>query len=82
VKRPGTLIIGTFGSTCGGCGRGADPYEPTHHTIRCYGPDNGAEGCGAVWSKVTSNYSDSAGLHDRIRKMRPDLEYEPLGGAW
>lgn len=35
-------------------------------------------GCGAVFTQLSSHYSDFDHLYDRIREMRPDLEW--IGG--
>ena len=54
----------------GACHRNADPNEKAHDMERMKG-----EGCGAVFTAVSSNYTDFAGLYDRIREMRPDLPF-------
>jgi hypothetical protein len=68
-----TLFIDTSSSSCGACGRGADPYELRHDTILSYGGT--AEGCHAEWRYLSSNYTNVEGLHDAIQEMRPDLEW-------
>jgi hypothetical protein len=63
------LTVGTCDSHCGACGKTCLPWEPAH-TSRC-GYDQ-HEGCGAVYTHVTTNYV-AAGLAERILEMRPDL---------
>src|SRR5438270_7773339 len=64
------VIIGTWSSKCGGCGKDTDPYAETHEHVIGFGP--GGPGCGITWRFVTTDYPH---LHERVREMRPDLEY-------
>jgi hypothetical protein len=70
------LIVDPYRSKCGECNRGADPYAESHEYILEYSDDNGKAGCGAVWTHISSNYADLEGLHESVRKMRPDLEWK------
>jgi hypothetical protein len=67
-----TLYIDTWHSTCGACGKNADPAEDSHLNISMRG-----EGCGAVYVAVSSNYY---GLD--LSEFHPELpHYElPLPG--
>lgn len=62
------LYVNLHSSRCGACNQNADPDE-TFHDNR----DMRGEGCGRMFTHVSSDYSDFPGLHDRIRAMRPDL---------
>lgn len=74
----GILVINRSSSTCGDCGRGADPNEKSHKTIIEYSPDTGSKGCGAKWTKVSSDYSGKDNKR-RTMEMRPDLEWVDWG---
>lgn len=78
----GLLLIGTWSSSCGGCGKHCDPYEKSHETILPgYSKDGPKEGCHMVYTHVVSTYGPY--LEDRVKEMRPDLEYytgEDLNG--
>jgi hypothetical protein len=75
-----TLYIDKSDSTCGACGKGADPYEESHITLVGWHAINGqTKGCGAVYDAVSSHYSFLGGLEERIEEMRPDLPW--LGGS-
>lgn len=73
-QRKETLIIDTWNSSCGNCGKGANPEEASHDTVLGYGVKN-EKGCGVKWKYVSSNYSGMGkAFYENIRKMRPDLE--------
>lgn len=65
-----TLYINPSSSRCGKCNRNADPKETHHEMLGMVGT-----GCGAEFTSVSSDYSDFEGLYDRVRAMRPDLEF-------
>jgi hypothetical protein len=71
------LIVGTFSSRCGACGRGAFPSDETHDRLAGYGCAGEATDCGVRWRFVTTDY---AGPHmeEATRNLRPDLEWRPL----
>ena len=75
MKRPHTLVVNLNDSRCGACGQSADPSELTHATRLGYQP---GAGCGERYVFVTTDYSDTGGLYDRVRAMRPDLTAEFL----
>jgi hypothetical protein len=50
------LVVNRSDSRCGACGEGANPNERTHSRILNWG-DKGP-GCGAVWTHVTSDYTN------------------------
>ena len=62
-----TLFINISDSRCGNCGKDADPYAEAHDRKLGWNP---GEGCGAVFTHLSSDY---VGFEDRVRKMRPDL---------
>lgn len=78
------LYIDTTSSTCGACNLEADPYEKAHTSRLGWTAANSPSdsplrmGCGAVFTQLSSHYSDFDHLYDRIREMRPDLEW--IGG--
>lgn len=73
-KRPKTLIINTWSSECGDCGKGAVIEEKTHDTVIGYDVEEGEKGCGVRWEFVDSDYFD-LDMEKRCKKMRPDLEW-------
>lgn len=77
IGYPETLIINTWSSQCGSCGKGCSPDDETHERILGYGVPDGTKGCGVRWTKVASEYV-GAGMEERIRDMRPDLEFVDL----
>lgn len=76
-----TLYIDKSDSYCGGCNKGADPYEESHITLMGWAAVNdNMKGCGAVYDSVSSHYTNLTegsgfGLGDRIKEMRPDLPW-------
>ena len=66
-----TLYINTSYSVCGACRLESLPRGRTHTDVAGY--DGRAEGCGAEWHFVSSDYIGPDYLFDSIRKMRPDL---------
>ena len=71
-----TLFIDKSDSTCGACGKGADPYEESHITLMgCSAVNDNMKGCGAEFTNVSSHYNFLGGLEDRIEEMRPDLPF-------
>lgn len=73
ADNPATLIIGRSDSHCGVCNRDADPHERAHTRRLGYTP---GEGCGAVWTHVTSAYVGDD-IEAAIKAMRPDLIFIP-----
>jgi hypothetical protein len=73
----GLLVVNLTSSVCGECGKGCDPREKSHQTVLGYGVKPGTKGCGAAWDRVTSHYV-GPDIERAIRKMRPDLEWEPV----
>lgn len=65
-----TLYINLSDSRCGACNRSALPMDKRHETPCGYDQH---DGCGALFTAVSTDYFGVAGLHDRIREMRPDL---------
>lgn len=63
-----TLIINRSDSQCSNCGKGANPNAKHHTEVLGYGP--ASEGCGQLFTHVTSNYY---GMRDVCEVMRPDL---------
>ena len=74
---PETLYINRSDSLCGTCGLGADPSEQGHKTLLGYGVQRDSGGCGAVWTKV-STQAYGSGIEEAAQTMRPDLEWVPL----
>lgn len=71
-----TLYINKSESRCGGCDKGADPYEESHITLLGWHAINDKmKGCGAEYTDVSSDYFGFPGLDEEIQKMRPDLPY-------
>lgn len=71
-----TLYINKSESRCGGCGKGADPYEESHITLVGWAAVNDKmKGCGADYTDVSSDYRYFPGLAEAIQAMRPDLPY-------
>lgn len=71
-----TLFIDKSDSTCGACGKGADPYEESHITLMgWYAVNDNIKGCGAKFDSVSTHYNNLGGLEDRIEEMRPDLPF-------
>lgn len=64
-----TLIVGTWSSKCGNCGRGCDPSEKSHETLLGHGVEPGERGCGVIFEYISSEYT---GLD--LTGCRPDLE--------
>jgi hypothetical protein len=71
------LFIDPTRSTCGSCGRGADPRETHHDTIIEYSIDSGSEGCHAEFKYVATNYTGGM-IEDATKRMRPDLPFLTL----
>lgn len=69
-----TLIVDMFQSECGNCGKGAVPGATIHDEALGYG-DPG-EPCFAEFKYISTHYI-GLGLEERLRKMRPDLEFIP-----
>lgn len=69
-----TLIIGSWSSRCGSCGKDADPHHLTHDVILGYGSQNGQPGCMVRWDSVTSEYDNPNNIA-AVKAMRPDLRY-------
>jgi hypothetical protein len=78
MSRERALVINTWSSTCGACGKPADPHEKYHDTLLGYGPDNGEPGCGVKWEFVDTDYV-GGGVAEAAKGMRPDLK--PLPGG-
>jgi len=55
--REKTIIINRFDSKCGKCGKSATIEDGYHKTVYGYGPENGTDGCGAVWEYIDSDYT-------------------------
>ncbi len=71
-----TLYINRSESRCGGCDKGADPYEESHITLMGWAAINdNMKGCGAVYTSVSSDYNDITDLYGGIKAMRPDLPF-------
>lgn len=69
-----TLAINPSNSECCNCGKGADWRSKTHDWVYGYFEGSGTiSGCGIEWTHLTSHYTNFDGLHDTIKKMRPDL---------
>lgn len=69
-KKRGVLVINLSGSECADCGKNADPDSKIH--ILPKGWINEGTGCGVKFKYVTSYYG---GMAQRIREMRPDLQW-------
>lgn len=79
---PKTLVVDRWSSSCGDCGKAANPASKTHDILLGWGPTNGDPGCGVEWENVTSNYVGMA-MEEAIRNLRPDLNYiGPLDKDW
>lgn len=71
------LLIDTWSSTCGYCGRGADPEDKKHSEVLSMSEaERSSPGCGIVWEFVSSNYVGST-VDNWCKEMRPDLTYIP-----
>jgi len=70
-----TLIVGSFSSKCGACGKGADPNETHHNTVLGYGPKQ--DGCGALFTELDCSYI-GAGIQEATKRLRPDLPFVGL----
>lgn len=71
-----TLYINKSESRCGGCNRGADPYEESHITLLGWAAVNDKmKGCGAEFTDLSTDYVNFPGLLEAIRDMRPDLPF-------
>ena len=68
-----TIIIDVSRSFCNNCGKGAFPNADTHDVTD--GWSGNQEGCGVRYKYSASNYVGVNGLEDRIKQMRPDLEW-------
>jgi hypothetical protein len=68
------LIINPNESKCGYCGEGCDYTEKSHKTLLGYTAPRGARGCGAVYTRVGSDYVGQLG---EVGPYRPDLQYVP-----
>lgn len=66
------LIVGSWYSRCGACGKNADPYEKSHDMTRMEG-----DGCGAVFTHVQDEHIGIPGSDERMQQMRPDLTLIP-----
>lgn len=69
---PTVLLVDKFTSTCGDCGRRADPTEQTHEFDK---------GCGRKFTHIGSRYLITRDFEDRLRKMRPDLIFTKRGAS-
>lgn len=67
------LSIGSWNSTCGGCGFEALPEDKAHTTPAGYSKH---PGCGAVFTHVRAVYP---GSEERVKEMRPDLIFLDMG---
>ena len=67
MTAPETLIVGSWSSHCGNCGKAANPQSETHDVVLGYGPENGTPGCGVRWTQVESEYGQD------LSQFRPDL---------
>lgn len=77
ADRSTTLIINRSDSKCGNCNRGADPHDEAH--VKCLGYAPQPEGCGVVWTHVTTDYTGDD-IAERAQAMRPDLIFvDPMG---
>lgn len=73
-----TLIINTWYSKCGSCGKDADPHQRIHAVVLGYGSQNGQPGCMVEWDSITSDYDDPA-IIEAAKAMRPDLPFIERG---
>jgi hypothetical protein len=83
VSQDGLLIVGSWSSTCGGCGKPCDPYEKFHDTeLPGYSRREASKGCGMEYTHVMSSYV-GGGSEEAVKRMRPDLKFvEPGSGEW
>lgn len=65
-----TLFVFLSASECGECGANADPKE-RRHLMR----DMQGEGCGALFTAITTPYIPDGDIHESIQAMRPDLPF-------
>jgi len=71
-----TLYINKSESRCGYCSGGCDPYEEYHITLLGWSAYNDKmDGCGALFTEVSSDYVGMPDLVKHIKEMRPDLPY-------
>ena len=72
------LIVDRFHSSCGACGKGADPAQKTHRDVVTYmvGVTKDA-GCGVRWTQIASMYV-GPGARKAAEELRPDLEWVDL----
>lgn len=70
-----TLIIDPNESRCNACGGGADPSQKSHDSLLGWPPVSHEQGCGVVWTHVTSNYAGEDQT-ERVQQMRPDLIWQ------
>jgi hypothetical protein len=68
-----TLIIDTWSSECGNCGKGAATNQIKHDRELGYGVKGNGEPCGVKFKYVSTHYMGP--LQDQVRLSRPDLEY-------
>lgn len=73
-RKKAVIIIDTWSSECGGCGKQADPDSKTHDKLLGWGKENGNPGCGIRYKYVASHYGGTE-ADEWCRRMRPDLEY-------
>ena len=72
---PKTLVVDRFSSSCGDCGKPADPHAKGHYVLLGWDSrTRGNPGCGVEWENVTT---DDAGpsTEKATRNLRPDLNY-------
>jgi hypothetical protein len=71
---PKTLVVDRFSSSCGDCGKSADPSSKGHYVLLGWGPTHGNPGCGVEWENVTTNYAGPS-MEEATKNLRPDLNY-------
>lgn len=72
------LIVDRFHSSCGACGKGANPNQETHRDVLTYmvGVTKDA-GCGVRWTQIASAYI-GPNSKKAATDLRPDLEWIDL----
>jgi len=73
-----TLIINRSDSKCGNCNRGAATDQQMHDRELGYGVVGIGKPCGVEFKYVSTSYY---GLEERVKSMRPDLEFIDLYGV-
>lgn len=65
-----TLYIDRSRSECGACHGNASPWEAAHLNENMQG-----EGCGVIYTEVSTHCFGLPDLVERIKEMQPDLPY-------